>query len=64
MSPFNSKVIYAAIELDRTKGGFFMSSNGGQTWVKQSDAVAGGTGHHYYQEIIASPHHEIGRAHV
>jgi len=58
MSPFNSKVIYAAIELDRTKGGFFMSSNGGQTWVKQSDAVAGGTGPHYYQEIIASPHHE------
>jgi len=58
MSPFNSKVIYAAIELDRTKGGFYMSSNGGQTWVKQSDAVAGGTGPHYYQEIIASPHHE------
>ncbi|MDB2556293.1 glycosyl hydrolase, partial [Flavobacteriaceae bacterium] len=58
MSPFNSKVIYAAIELDRTKGGFFMSSNGGQTWIKQSDAVAGGTGPHYYQEIIASPHHE------
>ncbi|WP_394748905.1 WD40/YVTN/BNR-like repeat-containing protein [Spongiimicrobium salis] len=58
MSPFNSDVIYAAIELDRTKGGVFMSTNGGESWVKQSDAVAGGTGPHYYQEIIASPHHE------
>jgi len=58
MSPFNSDVIYAAIELDRTKGGVFMTTNGGESWVKQSDAVAGGTGPHYYQEIIASPHHE------
>ena len=58
MSPFNSEVIYAALELDRTKGGFYMSSNGGESWVKQSDAVSGGTGPHYYQEIIASPHEE------
>ncbi len=58
ISPFNSDVIYAAIELDRTKGGVFMSDNGGESWVKQSDAVAGGTGPHYYQEIIASPHYE------
>lgn len=58
MSPFNSEVIYAAIELDRRKGGVYMTSNGGTTWSKQSDAVGGGTGPHYYQEIIASPHHE------
>lgn len=58
MSPFNADVVYAAIELDRTKGGVFMSSNGGASWTKQSDAVAGGTGPHYYQELIASPHHE------
>lgn len=58
MSPFNSDVIYAAIELDRTKGGVFMSSNGGASWKKQSDAVSGGTGPHYYQELIASPHKE------
>lgn len=58
MSPFNSEVIYAAIELNRTKGGIFMSSNGGESWSKQSDAVSGGTGPHYYQELIASPHHE------
>ncbi len=58
MSPFNPKVIYAALELDRTKGGVYMTTNGGESWVKQSDAVAGGTGPHYYQELIASPHHE------
>jgi len=58
MSPFNSDVIYAALELDRTKGGFYISANGGESWSKQSDAVSGGTGPHYYQEIIASPHHE------
>lgn len=58
MSPFNPEVIYAAIELDRRKGGVFMSANGGTTWKKQSDAVGGGTGPHYYQELIASPHKE------
>ena len=58
ISPFNPDVIYAAIELDRTKGGVFMSTNRGESWVKQSDAVSGGTGPHYYQELYASPHHE------
>jgi photosystem II stability/assembly factor-like uncharacterized protein len=58
ISPFNSDVLYAAIELDRKKGGVFMSSNKGQSWVKQSDAVSGGTGPHYYQELFASPHQE------
>lgn len=58
ISPFNPDVIYAAIELDRTKGGVFMSSNRGESWTKQSDAVSGGTGPHYYQELYASPHHE------
>ncbi len=58
LSPFNSEVIYAAIELDRKKGGVFMSTNQGASWVKQSDAVSGGTGPHYYQELYASPHQE------
>ncbi len=56
MSPFNNEVIYAAIELDRRKGGLFMSSNAGASWNKQSDAISGGTGPHYYQELYASPH--------
>lgn len=58
ISPFNPDVIYAAIELDRKKGGLFMSTNRGASWTKQSDAVSGGTGPHYYQELYASPHHE------
>lgn len=58
ISPFNSDVIYAAIELDRKKGGVFISRNGGGSWSKQSDAVSGGTGPHYYQELYASPHQE------
>jgi len=58
MSPFNSDVIYAAIELDRKKGGVYISKNRGESWSKQSDAVSGGTGPHYYQELIASPHYE------
>lgn len=58
LSPFNPDVIYAAIELDRKKGGVYISKNGGVSWTKQSDAVSGGTGPHYYQELYASPHHE------
>ncbi len=58
LSPFNSETIYAAIELDRTKGGIYMSTNGGASWSKQSNTVSGGTGPHYYQELYASPHQE------
>ncbi len=58
LSPFNNKVIYAAIELDRKKGGVYISKNQGTSWEKQSDAVSGGTGPHYYQELYASPHEE------
>lgn len=56
MSPQKPDVIYAAIELDRRKGGVFRSENRGETWVKMSDAVAGATGPHYYQELYACPH--------
>lgn len=58
ISPFNPDVIYAAIEMDRRTGGVFMSENRGASWTKQSEAVAGATGPHYYQELYASPHHE------
>jgi len=58
ISPFNTDRVYAAIELDRRKGGVYMSEDRGVTWKKQSDAVSGGTGPHYYQELYASPHHE------
>ena len=56
ISPQKPDIIYAAIELDRRKGGVYKSINQGADWQKMSDAVAGGTGPHYYQEIYASPH--------
>ena len=56
LSPQKPDVIYAAIELDRRTGGVYKSENQGASWTKMSDAVAGGTGPHYYQELYASPH--------
>jgi photosystem II stability/assembly factor-like uncharacterized protein len=56
ISPQNPDILYAAIELDLKKGGFYRSSNKGASWEKQSDVISGGTGPHYYQEIYASPH--------
>lgn len=55
ISPQNPDVVYAAIELDRRKGGLYRSADRGASWVKMSDAVSGGTGPHYYQELVASP---------
>jgi len=56
VSPQQPDVLYAAIELDNSKGGVWRSGNRGATWEKRSDAVAGATGPHYYQELVASPH--------
>ncbi|MEM8507322.1 MAG: glycosyl hydrolase [Bacteroidota bacterium] len=58
LSPFNPDVVYAAIELDRTTGGLFLSTDRGSSWTKQSDMISGATGPHYYQELYADPHHE------
>jgi photosystem II stability/assembly factor-like uncharacterized protein len=58
ISPQNPDIIYAAIELDRTTGGIFMSADRGKSWTKQSSTVSGATGPHYYQELYASPHAE------
>lgn len=56
ISPQKPDILYAAIELNRTKGGVFKSEDRGASWKKMSDAVGGGTGPHYYQELYASPH--------
>ena len=56
ISPQQPDVVYAAIELDRTKGGVYRSANRGESWTKMSNTVSGGTGPHYYQELYASPH--------
>ena len=57
ISPINPDVVYAAIELNRRKGAVYRSADRGASWVKGADAVAGGTGPHYYQELYASPHY-------
>lgn len=56
ISPQNPDVLYAAVELNRTKGAVYRSTNRGASWEKRSDAVSGATGPHYYQELYASPH--------
>ena len=56
ISPQKPDVLYAAIELDRRTGAVYRSADRGSTWEKRSDAVSGGTGPHYYQELYASPH--------
>ncbi|MFC3416727.1 WD40/YVTN/BNR-like repeat-containing protein [Algoriphagus hitonicola] len=56
ISPQNPDYIYATIELIRRTGGVFLTKDQGASWEKMSDAVAGATGPHYYQEVYASPH--------
>ena len=56
LSPQNPDVLYAAIELNLKKGGFYRSADRGMSWTKKSDIISGGTGPHYYQELWASPH--------
>ncbi len=56
ISPQNPDVIYAAIETELKKGGFYRSADRGMSWSKKSDMISGGTGPHYYQELWASPH--------
>ena len=58
ISPQDPDVVYAAIELERRKGGLYRSTDRGASWEKRSDTVSGGTGPHYYQELYASPHAE------
>lgn len=58
ISYHNPDHVFAAIELDRTTGGVFMSRDRGGSWTKMSDAVSGATGPHYYQELYTTPHAE------
>ena len=45
------------LSLIEEKGAVYRSSNRGESWNKMSDTVSGATGPHYYQELVASPHH-------
>jgi len=56
ISPQKPNVVYAAVELPNSEGGFFRSEDNGGSFTKMSDYVGGGTGPHYYQEIWCDPH--------
>jgi len=53
LSPQNADVIYATIAAQGDASGFFRSADKGETWVKQSNWVAGDP--QYYGEITPDP---------
>jgi photosystem II stability/assembly factor-like uncharacterized protein len=53
IAPKAPDTVYAIIEAAKGKGGFFRTQNGGASWDKMSDYVAGSP--QYYNEIIPDP---------
>jgi len=53
VSPADANVVYAIVEAEADKFGFFRSTNKGATWEKRSKYKTSGN---YYQEIICDPH--------
>jgi photosystem II stability/assembly factor-like uncharacterized protein len=52
ISPANPDVLYAIIEAEDKKGGFFKSADRGESWNKVNDYVTSGN---YYQELFCDP---------
>ncbi|MEX1002701.1 MAG: glycosyl hydrolase [Crocinitomicaceae bacterium] len=52
ISPVDTDYIYAIVEAEDDKGGFYRSTNRGLNWSKQSDYNTSGN---YYQEIVCDP---------
>ena len=52
ISPVNHNYIYAMVEAAMGKGGFFRSTDQGESWEKMSDYNTSGQ---YYGEIVCSP---------
>lgn len=52
VSPVNSNYVYAIVEAEEGKQGFYRSTNKGLNWSKRSSYVTSGN---YYQEIICDP---------
>lgn len=53
MSPVNSDIVYAIIELPNRKGGFYRSVNRGASWEKRSDYSSASP--QYYSELMCDP---------
>ena len=53
IAPKAPDTVYAIVEAAQDKGGFFRSTDGGASWDKRSDYVAGSP--QYYNELIADP---------
>ncbi len=53
VSPVDPDYVYAIVEAETGKGGFFRSTNRGATWEKMNDYIARSP--QYYMEIFADP---------
>ncbi len=53
LSPQNPDVLYAIVEAEADQGGFFRSTDRGESWEKRSGHSTSGN---YYTEIFADPH--------
>ncbi len=52
ISDANPDIIYAVVEAQARKGGFYRSTDRGESWERRSSYVSSGN---YYQEVIADP---------
>jgi len=52
ISPANPDIVYAIVEAENGKGGFYRSTNRGASWEKRDDYFTSGN---YYQEIVCDP---------
>lgn len=52
ISPANPEIIYAVVEAQSGKGGFYRSTNRGASWERMSGTSTSGN---YYQELVADP---------
>ena len=55
VTPADPDRVYATIEADGGRQGFYRSMDRGESWEHRNTYISGGTGPHYYQEIEASP---------
>ncbi len=60
ISPVDPNVLYAVVEAQEDKGGFYRSTDLGESWQRRSDYTSSGN---YYQEVIADPV-EVDRVYV